>query len=141
MLALERFVFLAGVGQLALVVASLLIPRVLRWSDEVAKLRPLTRQVFWTYAAYIWSINLFFGLVSVMIPAELISGQPLSQALTLFIAIYWTGRVGIQFFYFDRSDAPKGWHIVVAECLLVGLFLALVAVYGLAVLVNFGVTA
>jgi hypothetical protein len=38
----------AGKGQLILIVASLAIPRVLRWSDDVAKLRPLTRQVFWT---------------------------------------------------------------------------------------------
>jgi len=46
-------VFVAGVGQLALIVASLAIPRVLRWREETAKLRPLTRQVFWTYAIYI----------------------------------------------------------------------------------------
>jgi hypothetical protein len=43
-----------GVAQLILIVASLAIPRVLNWQVELAKLRPLTRQVFWTYAAYIW---------------------------------------------------------------------------------------
>ena len=31
-------------------------------------LRPLLRQVFWTYAAYIWFTNLCFGLVSALAP-------------------------------------------------------------------------
>ena len=50
----------AGVGQLVLVAASLAIPRALRWPEDLAKLRPLTRQVFWTYAGYIWATNLAF---------------------------------------------------------------------------------
>jgi len=61
---LPRLVLLAGLGQLALVLASLAIPSVLNWREDTAKLRPLTRQVFWTYALYIWSINLAFGLLS-----------------------------------------------------------------------------
>ena len=84
---LTTLVFLAGVGQLCLVAASLLIPRVLRWRDDVAQLRPLTRQVFWTYAAYIWSTNLFFGIISVTMPAQLAAGGPLSLAVSVFIAV------------------------------------------------------
>ena len=61
---LPTLVLLAAIGQLVLIVASLAIPRVLGWRAETAKLRPLTRQVFWTYAAYIWATNLSFGLVS-----------------------------------------------------------------------------
>ena len=48
----ERMLVAAGVGQLALVAASLAIPRALRWPEDLARLRPLTRQVFWTYAGY-----------------------------------------------------------------------------------------
>jgi hypothetical protein len=50
---LPTLVFFAGLAQLAIVVGTLLIPRVLRWSEDVAQLRPLTSQVFWTYAAYL----------------------------------------------------------------------------------------
>ena len=81
---LETLVFLAGLGQLGLVVASLAIPRALRWSDDLAQLRPLTRQVFWTYAGYIWSTNLFFGLVSVILPGELVDGGAVAMALSIF---------------------------------------------------------
>jgi len=110
----------------------------LRWSEDVAQLRPLTRQVFWTYAAYIWSTNLFFGVVSVTMPANLVAGGPVSTALSVFIALYWGARLGIQFAYFDRSDAPKGFIFAVAEWLLVGLFIVLTAVYGYAAWMNIG---
>lgn len=120
----------AGIGQLILIAASLAIPRVLRWPEDVAKLRPLTRQVFWTYAGYIWATNLAFGLVSTLAPGWLLDRTPLAGAVSGFIAAYWGARVAIQFAYFDRSDAPKGAAFVAAEVLLVALFVGLTLVYG-----------
>ena len=83
----------AGVGQLVLVAASLAIPRVLRWSEDLARLRPLTRQVFWTYAGYIWATNLAFGLVSTFAPGWLLDRTPLAGAVCGFIATYWGARL------------------------------------------------
>ncbi len=120
----------AGVGQLALVAASLAIPLALRWPEDVAKLRPLTRQVFWTYAGYIWSTNLAFGLVSACAPGWLLDRTPLAGAVCGFIATYWGARLVIQFAYFDRSDAPQGALFAVGEAALVGLFVLLTLVYG-----------
>lgn len=134
---LHTLVLLAGIGQLVLIVASLAIPRVLGWREDTAQLRPLTRQVFWTYAAYIWATNLSFGLVSLR-PAWLLDRSPLAAAVTGFIAAYWIGRIGIQFFYFDRSDAPGGIGVRLAEVALVGLFVFLAAVYAAALLFNLG---
>jgi hypothetical protein len=135
---LSTLVLVAGVGQLVLIAASLAIPRVLRWQEDTAKLRPLTRQVFWTYAVYIWCTNLAFGLVSLR-PDWLLDGSPLAGCATGFMTAYWVGRVLIQFFYFDRSDAPPGWHVRLAEVGLVGLFVYLSLVYCAAVLLNLGV--
>ena len=135
---LPALVFVAGLGQLALVAASLAIPRVLRWGEDTAKLRPLTRQVFWTYAAYIWCTNLAFGLVSLR-PAWLLDCSPLAGCVTGFITAYWTGRVLVQFFYFDRSGVPPGPHVRLAEVALVGLFFYLSVVYAAALLFNLGV--
>src|SRR5262245_9581161 len=126
---LPTLVLIAGVGQLVLALASLAIPRVLRWGEETAKLRPLTRQVFWTYAGYIWFTNLCFGLVS-LAPAWLLDRSPLAACVTGFIAAYWAARVLIQFVYFDRSDAPPGLAVRLAEAGLVGLFVYLTLVYG-----------
>lgn len=135
---LPTLVFLAGVGQLILVAASLAIPRVLRWREDTAKLRPLTRQIFWTYALYIWCTNLTFGLVSLQ-PGWLLDRSPLAACVTGYMMAYWVGRVLIQFFFLDRSDVPPGRLVRIAEVALVGLFVYLSAVYAAAVLFNLGV--
>jgi len=129
-LPLDFLVRLAGIGQLALVLASpILIPRVLRWHDELALLRPLTRQIFWTYAAYILCFNLAFGLISTFAPSLLVDPSPLAVVVSGFIAVYWIGRILVQFFYYDRSAAPQGLIYAVGEWLLVGLFAYLGVVY------------
>jgi hypothetical protein len=126
---LQWLIFAAGLGQLALVAGSLAIPRILGWREETQKLRPLTRQVFWTYAAYIWTTNLAFGLVSALAPGALSDGSTLSAAVTGFIALYWGSRLAIQFLVFDRGDAPSGPFFRIAEGALVVLFVALTAIY------------
>jgi hypothetical protein len=134
---LELLVRLAGVGQIALVAASpILIPRVLGWREELALLRPLTRQIFWTYAGYILCFNLAFGLVSAFTPDLLIDRSPLATAVSAFIAVYWIARVLIQFFYYDRSAAPAGLVFVLGEWLLVALFAYLSLVYLIVALVD-----
>jgi hypothetical protein len=137
-LLLSQLVFLAGLGQLALILASLAIPFVLRWREETAKLRPLTRQMFWTYAGYIWATNLSFGLISTLAPSWLLDGSPLAAAVTVYMAAYWGARLTIQFALLDRNDAPPGRHIRLAEAALVSLFVGLTAVYTLAAASNCG---
>lgn len=137
-ISLDTLVVAAGLGQLALAIGSLAIPRVLHWREEVAKLRPLTRQVFWTYAAYIWATNLSFGLVSTLASGWLLDRSPLAGAVSAFIALYWGARLVVQFAYFDRSDAPPGPLFRAGEWLLVGLFLILTVTYALAALTNLG---
>ena len=129
---------LAGMAQIVLVLVSVSIPRILGWSQETQKLRPLTRQVFWTYAGYIGVSNLCFGLLSVFQPDSLLSETPLAGAVTGFIALWWATRVVIQFTYFDRSDAPQGTRYTIAEIALVLLFVVLTLVYGTAACANFG---
>src|SRR5262245_50088695 len=133
---LRVLIIAAGVSQLLLATGSLAIPRVLKWRKELAKVRPLTRQVFWTYAGYIWTTNVCFGLVSVLMPEELLSGTKLAAAVCGFIMLYWLARIVIQFTYFDRRDAPPGALFKFAEVALVGLFVYLAGVYGWAVVFN-----
>jgi hypothetical protein len=128
----------AGAAQIVLCLGSLSIPRLLKWHDELSKVRLLIRQMFWTYAAYILTINLCFGLVSVFAADELLSGSRLAVAVTGFIALYWTGRVLIQFFYFDRADFPAGKWYLAGEAALVGLFISLSIIYGWACYINWG---
>src|SRR5262245_52080718 len=133
---LRVLIIAAGVGQMLLAAGSLAIPRVLHWRDELARVRPLTRQVFWTYAGYIWTTNVCFGLVSVLMANELLAGTRLAATVCGFITLYWLARIVIQFAYFDHRDAPQGLIFKLAEAVLVGLFVFLTAVYGWAAVFN-----
>jgi hypothetical protein len=127
---LERAVQLAGLGQLLLAAASTAIPRVLRWNEELAQLRPLLRQMFWIYAGYIFCFHVAFGLLSTLAPASMLDGSELATAVTGFIATYWGARLALQFTVLDRKDAPAGPWFRAAEAALVLLFVALTATYG-----------
>jgi hypothetical protein len=136
-LTLETLVRLAGIGQLLLVAASPAIPHVLGWRQEMAQVRPLTRQVFWTWAAYIWISHLSFGLLSTFGAGLLVDRGPLSGLVAAFIGTWWAARLVIQFTYFDRSAAPPGRIYKLGEFGLVALFVILACIYGSAAYSNF----
>jgi hypothetical protein len=129
---LRLLVVAAGAGQLALAAASLAIPRVLGWREETARLSPLTRRVFWTYAGYILGFHVAFGLLSTLRPGLLLDGSPLATGVCAFIAVYWGARLVIQFAWFRRAHVPSSLRDRLAEAALVALFVALTLIYGAA---------
>ncbi|MES2274823.1 MAG: hypothetical protein V4592_02295 [Bacteroidota bacterium] len=134
---IQDWVFIAGLAQIALATGSLVIPKILNWKAELAKVQPLIKQMFWTYATYILVINLCFGLVSVFARVDLTNGSRLATLVTSFISVYWISRVLIQFLYFDRTYFPTGkWHRL-REAVLVTLFVFLSIVYGYASCLNY----
>ena len=133
---LHYFLVISGVAHFALCIGSLAIPKALKWTDHLRNLQPLLRQMFWTYAGYILVINFGFGVVSVFGADELLNHSFLAKSLTFFIGFYWLGRVLIQFFYFDRSNAPKGFIYTLGETALVILFVAFTIVYFMAFFFN-----
>jgi hypothetical protein len=136
--AMKTLIVTAGLGQLTLVLASLAIPHLLHWREELQPVRSLTRRLFWVYAGYIWTTSLCFGLLSTFAPASLLDRSALATAVTAFMALYWGARSVIQFAAFDRAAVPKGLHFRVAETALVGLFFFLTCVYCAAAWSNVG---
>jgi len=132
----ETLVRTAGLLQLALAAGSLAIPRLLGWKDETSRLRPLCRQVFWIYAAYILATHVAFGLLSALSASALLDGSLLAAAVTGFITLWWAARLALQFLYFDRGGFPAGRWYRLGETALVTLFVFLSAVYGGAFVVN-----
>lgn len=126
----KNALILAGVAQLGIAGSSLLIPRLLGWRDETMRLKPLTRQVFWTYASYILSFHVAFGLLSLFAPAALLDGSFLARAVCGFIALYWLVRLTLQFAAFDRSVAIGRPLFRFAEAAYVSTFAYLALVYG-----------
>ena len=83
----------AGAAQLALCVASIAIPRCLRWGERTQCLIPLIRQMFFTYAGYILGTHLFFAGVSLFMADALLQGTPLANILLFFMGTWWFVRM------------------------------------------------
>lgn len=135
---IQQLIFWSGIAHFALCAGSLFIPKVLQWQMHLKNLQPLLRQMFWTYAAYILVINCCFGIISVFGSYELLDHSFLAKSITLFIGVYWLTRIFIQFFYFDRSEMPKGLLYTLGELALLGLFVIFALTYLIAFSFNNG---
>jgi hypothetical protein len=127
---------LAGAGQLVLVAASPAIPIVLGWPAQVAVLPGLLRKVFWTYAAYILTSHLAFGLVTLLAPEWLLGGGGLAAAVCGFVTAWWGVRLALHLGGFEtREIAADGWKCWAKQALGL-LFVSLTGIYALALWVN-----
>ena len=129
---------LAGLAHILLALGSFMIPKLLNWKDDLLKVSTIIRQMFWTYAGYILAINVFFGIVSILFPHELVDGSGLAKSMTILIFLYWFARLVIQFTYFDKSDLPSEGIYRFGEIGLIFIFVFFSVVYGWAVAINFG---
>lgn len=129
---------LGGIGQLILVVASVIIPKCLNWKGPLGTLPKLLRQIFWTYAGYILAMHLFFGVISTFGTHLLLDGTPQAAILCAMMMMWWGVRIGLQFFCFDRKGIPQTRFNIIAEALLVVLFLFLAVTYAAGLYLNLG---
>ena len=127
---------IAGAGHFAVAAASLGAPKVLKWREELGRMRPLNRQIFTTYGAYILSINVLFGVISLAAPQWLVDRSPLAACVCGFIALYWGARLVLQFAYYDTSDAPRGFKYKLAEWIFVAHFAYFTGVFTFAAIRN-----
>ena len=118
-----------GCGQVLLALASLCLPHVLRWPEQLARIEPLTRRIFWVYAGYILATNLCLGGLSVAAPHLLTDRSLLARLVAGYAAAYWGARLAIQFVWF-RGAAPKGLGYALADAAVTLGFAACTAVYG-----------
>jgi len=137
MKTIDLLIFGAGMVQLILVGAGAVVPFIFKWDRDLISVRPLTRQIFWTYAGYIFSANIFFAILCLGKPSALADGSYLAKCMSIYLCLYWLARIILQFTYFDRASAPKGCWITIAEFVLVGSFVYLTMVYGYAAWINF----
>lgn len=99
---------IAGLSQVLMALGSLCLARVLHWKEGLASMPVLLRQMFWVYSGYILFTNIALGLITLLFPADLMENRSLGAAILLYAALYWLARLVLQFFYFDKKDAPEG---------------------------------
>lgn len=101
-------IFVAGLLHFGVLIASALIPQVLDWRSDLARLAPLTRRLVWVHGAYIVGTITFFGLLASLLPSVLNSGTPLARAICGFIAVFWAIRLTLQYRVLYARELLRG---------------------------------
>ena len=129
---LEWSILAAGLVHLAITSAGLTMTLVLDWRRSLAPLCALTRHIIWTHGAFVLLTIVGFGVVSLMYPGALASGDPLARAVCGFIAAFWLIRLFIGFFLFDAKPHLTSAVLKVCYHSLTVVFLFFVVCYGAA---------
>jgi hypothetical protein len=122
-------IFLAGIGQLGVLIASSLVPFQLKWKTELAVLSHLHRQMYWVYGGYVVLAILSFGLICLFNAAELASGSDLARGVCGYIAVFWGVRLALQGIFDVREHLPT-WWLRLGYHLLTLLFVCLTLLFG-----------
>lgn len=93
---LADLIFLAGIGQLGILIASAIVPFRLDWRTELASLSKLHRQMYWVYGGYVVLSIIAFALISLFNARELASGTRLARCFCGYVAIFWGVRLALQ---------------------------------------------
>ena len=127
---LEYLILLGGVLHFFTLIASAMVPKTLDWKGELAKLMPFLRTLFWVYGSFIVLTIFAIGVLSVLYPKELASGEGLARGLCAFIAIFWGVRLVVQLFVFDASEFLTTWYFKLGYHALTVTFIYQTAAYG-----------
>ncbi|MFY9531754.1 MAG: hypothetical protein WBC04_19885 [Candidatus Acidiferrales bacterium] len=119
--------WLAGIGHFCVLIASVQVPSRLHWKDDLQKLTPFNRKLMWTHGGFALLTIVTFGILTLMLHGEMLRGDRAALGVALFIGVYWTLRIAVDFFYYDHADWPRGKGFVIGHILLTLLFIYLAA--------------
>ncbi len=130
---LTTLIFLAGIGQLGVLVASAQVPFQLDWKSQLAPLPRLVRQLFWIYGGYVVLAIVAFGLLCLLNARALAEGGGLARGVCGYIAVFWGVRLGLQA-VLDAEPFLTRWWLRAGYHLLTLLFIAFTLLFGFAAL-------
>lgn len=135
---LDFGLLLAGVCFVMLTVACFFLPGALGWKEKLSNLSPLMRQMFYTYAGYVFATHVFFGVLTLGYRDWLLSGTEPAAWMVGFMLLWWVARLVIQFFGFDLRELEMTLGMKVAKGALTFMFLCLVTIFSLTLWWNLG---
>ena len=103
MITLHQLILLAGIGHFGILAASVQVPTIMNWKEELAKLHDFNRKLFWVYGVFIVLTIASFGVITLINAQDLTNGTPLARSIAGFIALFWTARLVVQCFVFDAK--------------------------------------
>ncbi|MFK7850641.1 MAG: hypothetical protein AB8D78_06645 [Akkermansiaceae bacterium] len=127
---LEIGTLIGGWSLVILCIGSFWIPQKLGWKEKLAGLTPLMRELWWTYSIYVLSSHVFFSVLLLFHRDWLMGGSGSAIAMNVFMLLWWSVRLWLQFFGFDFSEVEKNLSNRLAKGLLTLLFIGLVVLNG-----------
>jgi len=127
-MTLTHVIFLAGVGQLSILIASALVPFQLNWRDELGGLSRLHRQMYWVYGGYVVMSIVAFAILSILNAPELAGGSGLARGFCLYVAVFWGIRLMLQG-VLDVTDHLTAWWLRAGYALLTVMFATFTIIY------------
>jgi hypothetical protein len=96
---IELLLWVAGALQLVIAAANLLLPRILRYRENLARMSPMVREIFLVHSGYIVLVLIAFGTMSLVFAPDLAGGSSLGRFLSAFLAVFWLLRIPVQLAY------------------------------------------
>ncbi|MCI0360723.1 MAG: hypothetical protein L0211_19780 [Planctomycetaceae bacterium] len=128
--SLPMLIFLAGLGQLSVLAASLLVPIRLNWREALEPLPKLHRQMYWVYGGYVVLAIVGQGMVSTFCAADLAGGTLLARGVCGYMAVFWGLRLALQGVLDVREHLTR-WWLRAGYYALTVLFACFTAVFAL----------
>jgi hypothetical protein len=134
---LSTALWLAGLGHFCLLFASAQVPARLGWRKDLAQLTVFNRKLMWVYAGTTLLTIIAFGILTFVLHDAFLARDRAAVALAVFMAVFWTLRIIVDFAYLRHTDWPRGIAFIFGHVLLIGLFFALAATYWLVLIWSF----
>jgi len=116
----------AGLVQLAIAGANFVLPKKLRYRENLSLVDPIIRQVFVVHSVYIVFVLVAFSALCLLYAPELAGASVLGRFLCIWMAVFWTPRLIVQWTYYDRAVRranPWGnWGFTAAILYLIVVF-------------------
>lgn len=96
-------VWLAGIVQLSDVLANVAVPAKIGSRENLARVSPIVRQVFWSHWFFIVFVLLLFSALCLRFAPFLAGGTPAGRFLSGALSVFWFSRTFVQLFWFDRE--------------------------------------
>lgn len=125
---LNNAIFIIGLLQLSVLIASSLVPQRLEWRQVLLPLPLLARQLFWVYGGYVVLSIVSLGLICLFNSNELASGTRLARSFCLFGTLFWGIRLSLQL-VLDAKPFLTTWWLWTGYHLLTLLFITFTTVF------------
>ena len=93
----------AGALLLALSLLHVAMPKRFAWTEELARLSLLNRQIFWVHTFFIALVVAQMGALLLFFPEMLLDRTPLARVITIGLLVFWLARAFTQFFVYSPA--------------------------------------